>query len=246
MQGASLVLTAYQDALARSMDIVANNVANINTTGFKRQELKFDTMISRPTPRDSFAFGIDRGTYRDAGQGPSLTTGNPFDLAIQGNGYFQIQTDAGTRYTRSGAFLLNAQNQMVTATGDKLLGDGDQPITIPEDARDIVIAADGVISARSGTGTGAIQLGKLKLVKFEHEQGLQMIGNGLYASKETPQTATGSDIVQGMLEQSNVRSVTEITNMIHINRTYQQAVRLLETEMQRQKDAINRLSKATA
>ena len=73
-----------------------------------------------------------------------------------------------------------------------------------------------------------------------------MIGNGLYASKETPQTATGSDIVQGMLEQSNVRSVTEITNMIHINRTYQQAVRLLETEMQRQKDAINRLSKATA
>ena len=246
MQGASLVLTAYQDALSRSMDIVANNVANINTTGFKRQELKFDTLLSRPTPRDSFAFGVDRGTFRDAGQGPSLVTGNPFDLAIQGGGYFQIQTDAGIRYTRAGAFLLNAQNQMVTATGDRLLGDGDQPITIPEDARDIVIAADGVISARSGTGTGATQLGKLKLVKFEREQGLQMIGNGLYASKETPQTATGSDIVQGMLEQSNVRSVTEITNMIEINRTYQQTMRLLDAEMQRQKDAINRLSKATA
>ena len=246
MQGASLILTAYQDALSRSMDIVANNVANVNTSGFKRQELKFDTLLSRPTPRDSFAFGVDRGTFRDAGQGPSLVTGNPFDLAIQGGGYFQVQTDAGIRYTRAGAFQLNAQGQMITATGDKLLGDGDQPITIPEDARDVVISADGVISARSGTGTGATQLGKLKLVKFEREQGLQMIGNGLYATSETPQTATGSDIVQGMLEQSNVRSVTEITNMIQINRTYQQAVRLLETEMQRQKDAINRLSKATA
>ena len=246
MQGASLILTAYQDALSRSMDIVANNVANVNTSGFKRQELKFDTLLSRPTPRDSFAFGVDRGTFRDAGQGPSLVTGNPFDLAIQGGGYCQVQTDAGIRYTRAGAFQLNAQGQMITATGDKLLGDGDQPITIPEDARDVVISADGVISARSGTGTGATQLGKLKLVKFEREQGLQMIGNGLYATSETPQTATGSDIVQGMLEQSNVRSVTEITNMIQINRTYQQAVRLLETEMQRQKDAINRLSKATA
>jgi flagellar basal-body rod protein FlgF len=246
MQGASLILTAYQDALSKAMDVVANNVANINTTGFKREELKFDTLLSQPTTQDKYQFAIDKGTFRDTEQGPSLKTGSPLDLAIQGAGYFQVQTSAGTRYTRSGAFQLNSQNQIITANGDKLLGDGDSPIIIPEDANEVVISADGVVSTRTGNSNNSTEIGKLKLVKFQKEQAMQMVGNNLYNTSETPQTDTDSGVVQGMLEQSNVQSVTEITNMIEINRTYATAVHLLDTESQRMKDAITRLSKASA
>lgn len=246
MQGASLILTGYQTTLARALDVVANNVANSNTTGFKRQELKFDTYLMRPTVQDSFAFGIDKSTIRDIAPGPSLQTGNPFDLAIQGKGYFPIQTATGTQYSRSGAFVLNGQGQIVTPNGDKLLGDGDQPITIPDDASDILISADGVVSAKTAGNTNATELGKVKLVKFDREQFLQMVGNGLYTTTETPQPDTDSSIVQGMIEQSNVKAVTEITNMIDILRNYQTASRMLDNENQRLRDAINRLGKTSA
>lgn len=246
MQVSGLVLTNYQDALTRALDVVANNIANVNTTGYKRQEVQFETLVNRPTPSEQINFGTDRGTLRNTAQGPLLTTGNPLDVAIQGEGYFPIQTQTGMRYTRGGSFVLNGEGEIVTPTGDKLLGDGDQPITVPDDARDITISADGTISAKSGTGKDVTQLGKLKIVKFSREQDLQITGNNLYSASETPQPATDSVLVQGMVEQSNVQSVNEITNMISILRNYQHVMRMLDQEHQRMTTAINRLSKATA
>jgi flagellar basal-body rod protein FlgF len=247
MQGAGLVLTAYQDSLSRAMDITANNVANMNTTGFKRESVAFDTYVVRPAPESTYQFAVDAGTYRDASQGPSLMTGNPLDVSIQGEGYIPIQTKGGSvRYTRSGAFQLNNVGEIVTAAGDKLLGDGDQPITLPEDASDILIGPDGIISVKSGTGKDATQVGKLKLVKFDKEQGLQLIGNNLYSTSETPKPDTDSRIVQGAVEQSNVQSVHEMTRMIDISRSYQQVVHLLDLEMQRETSAIQRLGRITA
>jgi len=246
MQACSLVLTSYQDALTRAMDVVANNVANSNTSGFKRQEVLFETMVSRPTNKDEILFGTDRGTLRDISPGPLLMTGNPLDVAIQGPGYLQIQTQGGTRYTRNGTFVLNSEGEIVTPSGERLLGDGDQALTLPEDARDIHIGSDGVVSAMSGTGTQLTQVGKLKIVKFAREQDLQPSGNNYYTSQETPAADEASTIVQGMVEQSNVKPVAEITNMISIYRTYQQVVHLLDLDHQRQTSAINRLSKVTA
>ena len=246
MQAAGLVLTAYQDSLSRSLDIVANNVANSNTTGFKKQSVQFETLVSRPTLSDIYAFGVDKGTFRDIAQGPMLTTGNPLDIAIQGKGYFPIQTKSGIRYTRSGSFTMDGESQIVTASGDKLLGDGDQPITVPEDADDLNITADGVITVKSGTGTDVLQIGKLKLVKFAREQDMQIVGNNLYTTTQQPEAVIESVMVQGMVENSNVQAVSEITNMVSILRNYQIAVHLLDLENQRMKDSINRLSKATA
>jgi len=246
MQAAGLVLTSYQESLTRAMDVVANNVSNANTTGFKRQEIQFDSLIVRSTNEDKLTFAADRGTFRNTAQGPMLTTGNPLDVAIQGAGYFPIQTANGTYYTRAGVFMLNGSGEIVTGSGDKLLGDGDQPITLPDDASDIHITADGVITAKSGAGTDVTQVGKLKIVKFDREQEMQVAGNGLYSTSQQPQTDTDSRIVQGMIERSNVESVNEITNMIKILRSYQQTVHLLEKEHQRQTDSINKLSKATA
>ncbi len=246
MQASSLVLTSYQDALSRSLDIVANNVANSSTTGFKRYDVKFETLVSRPTAKEQILFGVDRGTTRDVSQGPLVMTGNALDVAIQGPGYFQIQTPNGIRYTRGGAFVLNADGEIVTPAGDKLLGDGDQVITLPNDATDILIGADGIVSAKSGSGKSATQVGKFKVVKFANEQNLQSVGSNQYTTTETPLADTESNLVQGMVEQSNVQSVNEIANMISILRTYQQVVHMLEKEHQRMSTAIERLSKATA
>ncbi len=246
MQAAGLILTSYQDSLTRAMDITANNVANVNTTGFKRESIAFDTYLMRPAPQQTFSFAVEKGTYRDAAQGPTIMTGNPLDVAIQGGGYIPIQTAAGIRYTRSGTFQLNNDGDVVTAAGDKVMGDGNQAITLPTDARDILIGPDGIITAMSGTGTSALQVGKISLVQFENEQGLTPVGNNLYSTTETPQPATEGRFVQGAIEQSNVQSITEMTRMIEVSRTYQQVVRLLDLENDRQTRAIQRLGKATA
>lgn len=245
MQGASLILTSYQDSLARALDVVANNIANVTTSGFKREDVKFDSLISRPTPSERFVFGIDRATFRDFSPGPLQVTGNPLDIAIQGPGYFQIETKNGVRYTRGGSFQLNAAGEIVTGSGERLLGDGDQPIVVPEDAEDLLIGSDGIVSVKSGNGTSALQIGKLKTVVFADEQSLQPVGNGLYTSLQAPIADTKSVFVQGMVEQSNVKAVNEITRMIEIMRTYQQVIRMLEMEHQRQSTAIDRLSKTT-
>jgi flagellar basal-body rod protein FlgF len=246
MQGAGLVLTSYQDSLTRAMDITANNIANVNTTGFKRDNIAFETYLIRPAPTQTFQFAVENGTYRDIAQGPTITTGNPLDVAVQGDGYIPVQTKDGIRYTRSGSFQLNNAGEIVTAEGDKVMGDGNQPIAFPEDAKDILIGADGTVSAQSGTATSATQVGKLAVVKFQNEQAMTLVGGNLYSTQEAPQPATDSRIVQGAIEQSNVQSVVEMTRMIDVSRTYQQVVNLLQAENDRQSKAIQRLGKTTA
>lgn len=245
MQGAGLVLTSYQDSLRRAMDIVANNVANVNTTGYKRENIAFDTYIMKPTPKDVFEFAVDNGTYRDAAQGGTYVTGNALDVAILGTGYFSIQTNAGTRYTRGGAFQLNSEGELVTAAGQRVLGDGDQTITFPSDTQEIVIASDGTITAKTGAG-GTTQVGRLRPVSFKNEQSLIPTGDSLYMSTETPEPDDSSRLIQGSIEQSNVQAITEMTRMIEVSRSYQMVVRLLEMENQRQSDSVRRLGKISA
>lgn len=246
MQGAGLVLTAYQASLAKAMDITANNIANLNTSGFKRETIAFDSYLVRPEPKQTFLFAVESGTYRDAAQGPTLTTGNPLDVAIQGEGYIPVQTEAGIRYTRAGAFQLNNEGDLVTASGDKVLGDGNQQITLPPDAREILIGTDGTVSAKSGNSAEATLIGKLSLVKFQNELELMPVGNGYFNTTQEAEPSTSGRLVQGAIEQSNVQSVSEMTRMIDISRNYQKIVHMLEAEHERQKSAIQRLGKITA
>lgn len=249
MQSPNLILLSDQNVLRRAIDVVANNVANANTTGFKRIGIEFDTLVAQPQIGQRINFVVDRATYRDPSNGPIQPTGNQLDLAISGPGYFQVQTPEGTRYTRGGSLQLDQLGQISTLSGHPVLGDGGQPISIPDTATDINISSDGYITAKTDNGTALAEFGKVAIVKFDNEQLMQPQGAGLYATSQTAtpaSPATGSAIVQGAVEQSNVQPVTEITQMIKIMRSYEQTAALIRQEEQRQSDAINKLSRTTA
>jgi flagellar basal-body rod protein FlgF len=224
------------------LDIVANNVANADTTGFKQTRVLLDTYTTQskgqPQPMDRINFVVDRATYHDLAQGPILKTGNELDVAISGEGYFSIQAPEGVRYTRGGAFQVNDQGELVNASGYQVLGDGDAAISIPPDATEINIAQDGTISTQNGT------VGKLSVVSFENASALEEAGQGLYKSNSaaTP-VESGVRIAQGMLEKSNVQPVLEIAQMMEIVRNYAQTQRMLDQEHERIRNAIAKLGR---
>jgi len=246
MQGAGLILTSYVQSLERVMDITANNVANMTTTGFKRHGIAFDTYIIQPARQSEFQFAVENGTYRDIQQGPTVMTGNPLDVSIQGEGYFPVQTSQGIRYTRAGSFMLNGEGELVTPQGYQVLGDGGAAIAVPEDARDITIASDGTVSAAIGPEANMQELGRLRVMGFVADQALMHVGDNLYMANEEPEAVEGSRMVQGGIEQSNVQGVVEMSRMMEVTRTYQTIVHLLELENERQRTAISRLGSTTA
>lgn len=246
MQTQSLVLLSNQAALQRSLDVVANNIANSSTTAFKRQGIEFATSLVKPGGQ-SVAFVSDRATYRDTATGPINPTHNPLDIAIQGKGYLSVNTSDGkTHYTRNGALQVNNQGQLATASGLPILSDGGQPITLPETTTEVNISGDGFVTVRVDNGVNLSQIGKIGLVSFEKEQQLQAEGGGLYTTNQPSKPVTDASIVQGSLEQSNVEPVTEMTQMIKIMRAYENASRLIGMDNTRMTDAIDKLSKTTA
>jgi flagellar basal-body rod protein FlgF len=176
----------------------------------------------------------DFGLVRDLSEGPMTATGNNLDFAIHGSGYFAVDTPQGERYTRVGRFQLDAQDQLVTSQGHAVLDTGGAPIFAPAEDGEIVVARDGTISVNGEP------LGRIAVVQFEDEQAMRKLAGGLYTGDD-PQPALDAEIVQGMVEDSNVEPVLELTRMITVLRSYQSAQRMMETEHERQRRAISTL-----
>ena len=176
---------------------------------------------------------------RDTSEGPLVKTDNPFDLAISGEGFFTIETPLGNRYTRHGRFQLDAENRLVTGQGNPVLDNGGNQINIPANGGRVEISADGTISADNGV------IAQFGLVKFENEQSLRRTANNLYNTPDDqqPQDVEKPKIAQGMLEESNVKAIAELSEMIKIHRQYQSLGRSIQQEHERQMKAINRLSR---
>ena len=229
------------DAQNMRMQVIANNLANVNTTGFKRDRANFATLayqlVTQPgaasAADNKYATGLNvgtgvsiEGTARINTQGALNTTNNTLDMAIQGDGYFQVQMpDGHTGYTRAGNFSLSAEGKIVTADGMPL-----QPeIQVPANTTAITIGADGTVSAAVDGQAAPAQLGKVETARFVNAAGLQSIGGNLLietAASGTPQTgAPGSEgrgaIKSGALEASNVNVVEELVDMIETQRAYE-------------------------
>ena len=246
MQNAVLVGLSRQVALARELDVVANNIANMNTTGFKADGSLFEEFLNsaaRSSTNSRVSFVRDRATWTDMSGGPTERTGNALDVAINGNAFFAVQTQRGVRYTRNGSFQINPTGQLVTAEGDPVLGDGG-PITLQQTDRQISISADGTISVREGKAITDSIRGKLKLVSFADMSQLQKDGGATfkYTGNGAPTDSTTSTVVQGSLEKSNVRGVVEMSRMIEITRNYTQIAAILQQQHDMSQSAIDKLA----
>jgi flagellar basal-body rod protein FlgF/flagellar basal-body rod protein FlgG len=234
-------------ALARELDVVANNVANLNTTGYKADGSLFEEYLSSNARADEtgsrVSFVRDRGIWHDMSQGPVERTGNPLDVAIDGSGFLVVQTPRGDRYTRNGSMQINQAGVLVTSEGYPVMGDGG-PIALQPTDRQVSISRDGTLSVREGTSTVDSVRGKLKLVTFDNPQRLQKDGNGTFnpASGAQSQPATKGGLIQGAVEKSNVRGVVEMSRMIEITRSYTQIASILQQQSDMSQTAIDKLA----
>jgi flagellar basal-body rod protein FlgF len=253
MENMLLVGLSRQMVLERQMDVVANNVANVNTNGYKADKSLFAEYLKSGAHEDNFvgrdravSYVLDSGTFKDFAQGPSEQTKNPLDVAIDGGGFLVVQTAAGERYTRDGGLQINNQGQLVTAAGDAVLG-GNGPIVFQATDHDISIAADGNITVQEGINRIDSVRGKLRLVSFADAQRLLKEGSNLYsAGTAAPQADITSKIRQGFVEKSNVNSVTEMARMIDVTRTYTQIANMLQQQSDLHKSAIEKLADVPA
>ncbi|HET8545569.1 MAG TPA: flagellar basal-body rod protein FlgF [Pseudolabrys sp.] len=251
MQNALLVGLSRQVALSREMDVIANNLANMNTSGFKADGAVFEEYVSPTARANNFpaadsriSFVHDRATWMDMSQGPLDRTDNPLDVAINGKGYLAVQTPRGERYTRNGALQINNSGELVTAEGFQVMGESG-PITFQPKDRNIAISQDGTISVREGSNSQTeSQRGQLRVVSFDQPGRLQKDGTGVFVAPAgvTPQADKLSRVMQGTVEKSNVRSVIEMTRMIEVTRSYTHVANILSQQADLRRTAIEKLS----
>lgn len=237
-------------AQQRNVEVISNNLANLNTTAYKRRRTEFQDLIYQDlrrvgsTSSDSgnvVPTGVQLGlgvklaaVYRIHEQGNLSSTDNTFDMAIQGRGFFQVTLPEGeTAYTRDGTFQLNENGEIVTHDGFVL----DPSITIPQDAVDVTINASGEVLVKLEGQVAFSNVGQIQLATFQNEPGLESIGGNLYL--ETPASSTAvtgnpgalgfGTVLQGFLETANVNAVEEISNLISAQRAYEMNSKVIQT-----------------
>lgn len=241
MDATQLVCLSQQLAAIQSMDTIANNLANMSTSGFKRETPLFQEYVDQLPPTEgqsgpqTISYVEQSGMFRDLANGAMETTNAPFDLAIAGQGYFVVQTANGPRYTRNGHFTLDASGRIVTEDGDPVQGQGGD-IAIAATDGDVHIAADGTVSGSKG------QIGQLNIVDFPNDSALVKEGGSLYSTAQSPQSPTNASVLQGVLESSNVKPILEMTNMIEVMRSYQATMNLSQSQSDLMRQTIDKLA----
>ncbi len=241
MENTGYIAISRHATLWRQLEATANNIANVNTPAFKGERLMFrEYLVDTPSSDTRFAqpisFVQDIGVLRDTEEGPMTKTDNPLDLAISGDGYFVVETPDGPRYTRNGHFRLDEAGMIVNTDGYPLMQAEGEPLIIAPNEREINVTADGAVATENGP------LGKIRVVRFENEQQLRKVAGGLYDAMDAPEDVDEPHVLQGMVEESNVVAVKELTNMISILRQYEGVQKLIDNENERMTRAYDTLS----
>lgn len=240
----SIILSRMLTA-SHTLDVIANNIANVSTPGYEATHLESAAWIDRmrgvraPPGGHSLAYTQALGTWRDTRPGPIHRTGNPLDLAISGGGYFTVQTPNGPRLTRDGKFGLLPNGTIADTAGNPLLGTGGQKITVPPQSGALSIAADGTISTVKGI------IGQVGVVTVTDQQSLKAEGSNLFRATTAPLPVPDPRIVQGALEGSNVKPIVEITRMMQASQNFQMIAQFVSAEQARDQTAMSQLLGAT-
>ncbi len=243
MENTLFIALSKQLAIRREMDVIANNLANTSSPGFKNEQMMFVEYLKETTPGGNVSLVQDIALARDLSEGIFKRTSNVLDLAIHGKGWFVVESSEvgnplqGERFTRNGHFRLNQAGELVTTSGQRLLTTDGNPIVFKPGDNDIVIKGDGKVTA-SGEDRGT-----LRVVTFENERRLEKVAGNLFRSDETPNEKSEAEVVQGVIEESNVKPVVEITRMIRAMRSYQGAQSMVDREHERQRQAIDKLTR---
>ncbi len=250
METSTYVALSQATALRNELDVTTNNIANANTAGFKGERVAFESYLQREgigTERRETAFLTDSGSYLDTRQGAVSDTGNPLDVALQGEGWFAYRTtDGQTAYGRDGRFNIDQQGNLVTLNGAQVLDVGGAPIALPPDVGAAVsISRDGTISSPANG-----PMAKLGVVTLPDLQAYERIGGGLLVPPQgvptqAPIPDTATELVQGAIEGSNVQPVVEMTRLMSIQKAYDRAVQLMSSEDDLRRDMLRRIGRPT-
>lgn len=237
MENSIYIAISRQNVLKQRMNLVANNIANMNTTGFKSEHSLFlEEVVKAKKSEEPLSMVLDYGQYRSMRQGPLEYTQNPLDVALEGPAYLAVETNDGTRYTRAGSLKINNEGELVTSAGIPVLDEGGARINIPPTVQSITISETGdILTEEGGVGT-------LQVAEFEFPHNLKATGRGLYKTDDLPLDENTTRVVQGALEKSNVNGVMEMTEMIEVSRQYQSNQRLIQNEHDRVRSAIKKLT----
>lgn len=236
MDAAGYTTLNRQSGLMREMQAVANNIANMSTTGFRREGVVFSEYVSRMDGDPSLSMAYASGRNIDLSQAAITQTGGTFDFAIQGEGFFLIETPGGQRLTRAGSFTPSAEGELVNPDGYRLLDAGGAPIFVPPDAGMVGVSADGTISA------GGQPLAQVGLWQASDPHSLEHQGGTLFAANAV-EPVEGGQILQGYVEDSNVNPVSEISRMIEVQRAYELGQTFLDREDARVRGVIETLGR---
>ncbi|MEC9346172.1 MAG: flagellar basal-body rod protein FlgF [Pseudomonadota bacterium] len=239
VETAILVGLSRQVALKRQMEVVANNIANMNTTAYRAESILFrEYLVTSPTG-DKVSYVEDYGIARDLREGAMEATSNSLDVAISGPGYFVVEGNDGPRYTRNGHLRLDDEGQLVTQDGAPLQDRDGQVIQFENPTVEVTISRDGTITAADGESF------TLAVVSFDNEQALQKAANGLYKTDQAPTPVEAPQILQGMLEASNVQPIVQMTRLIDIQRAYEGTQKMMNADHDLQRDAIGRIGRVS-
>jgi flagellar basal-body rod protein FlgF len=236
MDAAGYTTLNRQSGLMREMGVVANNIANSSTIGFRREGVVFSEYVAAMDEGPSLSMAHASGRHVDLSQSTISQTGGQFDFAIQGEGFFLIETPEGERLTRAGSFTPSAEGELVTPDGFRLLDAGGAPVFVPPDAKAVAMASDGTLSAN---GQPLAQVGLWRPadpLTLRHQSGTLFEGGEL-------EPAEGATVLQGMLEDSNVEPVSEIARMIAVQRSYELGQKFLDAEDERVRGVIQTLGR---
>lgn len=238
MDSTGYIALTRQSGLAREMRIIANNVANMNTSGFRAEQLIFSEYVAARGGDEHSLSMANAGTRRViTKQGPLKQTSGTFDLAIEGPGFFMIQGPSGEELTRSGHFFVSGASRLVTADGFHVLDEGGSPITVPQEEGPIGVSRDGTMSINGGP------FAKIAIVDPINELGLRRVGDTRFAAPDGWDFSENTKVMQGFLEDSNVNALEQMSRMIEVQRAYELGQSLMERENERIKKVVDTLGK---
>lgn len=236
MENSGYTTLTRQSGLMREMRVVANNIANAATSGFRQEGVIFSEYVKSVDNAASLSMGQADARQTSFDQGALTKTGGQFDFAIEGDGFFLIETPQGERLTRAGSFTPNADGDLVTPDGLRVLDAGGAPVFIPPGAADISVSADGTISSEGNP------VGQMGLVQPTNPGQLVREDGVMFRADEGFDVAENGSILQGFVENSNVNPILQLTRMIEVQRAYELGASFLEAEDERVRQAMRAMS----